>query len=87
MIVDPRERSVTWLALADGEYRPLEDSARSSWGRGSSPGSSTGRSGAATEGARQPAAAAGTIIFTSRVLKMSSWARSPTHSVKSRVTG
>ncbi len=26
VIVDPRERTVTWLALADGEYRPAERS-------------------------------------------------------------
>ena len=27
VIVEPRERSVRWLALAEGEYRPLEHSA------------------------------------------------------------
>jgi len=26
LIVDPRERSVSWLALKDGEYRPIERS-------------------------------------------------------------
>jgi Uma2 family endonuclease len=26
LIVDPQERSVTWLALRDGEYRPIERS-------------------------------------------------------------
>jgi Uma2 family endonuclease len=26
LIVDPQERSVSWLALADGEYRPVEHS-------------------------------------------------------------
>jgi hypothetical protein len=26
LIVDPRERSVSWLALADNEYRPIERS-------------------------------------------------------------
>lgn len=26
LIVDPQERSVSWLSLADGEYRPLERS-------------------------------------------------------------
>jgi len=26
LIVDPRERAVHWLALADGEYRPIERS-------------------------------------------------------------
>jgi Uma2 family endonuclease len=26
LIVDPQERSVSWLALADGEYRPVEQS-------------------------------------------------------------
>jgi Uma2 family endonuclease len=27
LIVDPQERSVSWLALEDGEYRPIEHSA------------------------------------------------------------
>lgn len=26
MIVDPQERSVSWLGLGDGEYRPIEHS-------------------------------------------------------------
>jgi Uma2 family endonuclease len=26
LIVDPQERSVSWLALADGEYHPVERS-------------------------------------------------------------
>jgi Uma2 family endonuclease len=26
LIVDPQERSVNWLALADGEYHPIERS-------------------------------------------------------------
>jgi Uma2 family endonuclease len=26
LIVDPQERSVDWLALEDGEYRPVEHS-------------------------------------------------------------
>ena len=27
LIVDPQERSVSWLGLQDGEYRPIERSA------------------------------------------------------------